>query len=416
MEIYIKSRGKKIDYRWHEISAEGEESIFNFPNNIIDKFKNLINPKGFSLLLAFFNNELLLLITGLEPKKNYRVDSSGTSQRIIRNSLVLISSFFDESIFRSIIISALRGELAQKLEDIIEFDRDIGFQVTAKYDNLVEQLMPEVEIDNFAPSLEGQSSIRLLSDDSKEQLANELQRYSLPKKEGILVIVTKYVSESDLREERVLRGLTPYMTPHLTSRNRPSSKPEFVNNLIKQVISKLNTKIFLILVFVSLVLLGVSKIKMISTRTNPPVSQNPSEPVSIVFNVPNYSEKFPFTRYVGEKNLIQGNYYSSLIDKKKNDNSNFSANLITKNTQLNLSEKEILNIKKLIEVKIDEEYDISDNFSLDPKTQTWSIYREDGFNKGGERKIEIKNEDNSKYKLRFNPSTIKVNLVEETKE
>ena len=311
MKIYINSRGKRQDYHWHKILAKKEEPVFDFQNNTIERFSNLINEEKFSILLTFINDELILFITALEPE-NYRVDSSGTSRRIIRNSLLLISSFSDEHIFRLITISALRGELRQKLEDIIEFDEDAGFKVTANRDNLLNQLMPEVTIGSSATNPEKQSIIKLLSNETKEQLANELQRYSLPKKLGILVVITKRASESDLRNKEVWRGLTPYMTPLLAPVKKNRSQLQSINNLIELVKRNFNIKFFLVIAIISMLFFG--GLKFIPGIFNSAFEEKVETTISISRALI-IKPKQPLTLQVNEPFTIEGSFVRS--QKKK---------------------------------------------------------------------------------------------------
>lgn len=371
MKIYINSRGRKQDYHWHEISARKELPLFSFQNDTIDRFDYLISKEELSILLVFVNNELLLLITALQPE-DYRVDSSGTSQRIIRNSIVLVSDFTDEYIFRSIAISALRGELAQKLEDIIEFDDELGFRVTANSNNLLNQLVPEVKVNNLASNLECESLVKLLSNENREQLTYELQSYRLPKREGILVIVTERGRESDLRDEKVWRGLTPRMITGLATKKKPTQAPS-INDLIRQIPIFRNVNFWLFLVITCLLLIGLK------------FTSNPSTTVSgelpSITQVISIYPKDPLIIKANEPFKIEGHFSS----EKKKDNNLFS-NLIQK---INKPNSKFENISADIDDSNEIKGELGTIKFIGKKKQKWSIDMKKGLSSTGDRSINI---------------------------
>ncbi len=203
MEIYINSRGKKQnqDYHWRHISRQGERPASE--PDIIREYSKCIDREDFSLVLASSKQKLFLLITGLEPE-NSRID---IKRRIISNSLALIANWSDEERFRLIAASALQGELAQKLEDTIEFDSEEGFQVKFTYKELLEKITPTFKAGGSPPK-KAENTIQFLSDENKIKLSEELENYRFPRKEGLLVIVARSTPESVLRKKEVWRGLT----------------------------------------------------------------------------------------------------------------------------------------------------------------------------------------------------------------
>lgn len=214
MKIYINSRGYKQaeDYHWHEIDQQEEKPVDQPP--LVEHFSYLINRENFSLLLALSGNQLLLLISALEPPTS-RTDIKG---RIIRNSLALVGAPSDEKKLRSIAVSALRDELAQKLEDLIEFGGSQGFKVKEVDPNkLLEQLTTIVVHNDSLNKIE--NTIQELSHENakKEELAKELQQYCLPQQNsnGVLVVVTEGTSKTDLENVKVWRGLTSNFSSHL---------------------------------------------------------------------------------------------------------------------------------------------------------------------------------------------------------
>ena len=322
MEVYINSRGKNRhqDYHWHKISPEGEKRVLE--QSVIKRFSplmNMINSEIFSLALAYSEKQLLLFITALEPE-NGRFQGN----RIIRNSLALVGDLSDEISFRLIAASALQGELAQKLENAIEFDSETGFKINLNYSNFLNQLIPKIRAYNVPPELH--NSIEFLSKENRIKLSEELKNCSLPQKDGLLVVLTQNISKSILRDRNVWRGLTLDMTEDkLALRQRKISfePSENIGNLIGQII-KLGIKNIFLIIFVLLVITTLVFFQEKLNITNlPKIIENISQPEIVQRNQNNNievninetkSRLGPFNVEVNKPIIIIGYI---LTDKKK---------------------------------------------------------------------------------------------------
>jgi hypothetical protein len=211
MKIYINSRGYRQtnDYDWQEISSKGGIRVSK--SSILSSFSHLINLENlilseFSVLLIASENELLLVVTDLEPPK-YRID---IKDRIISNSLALVGNFSDKDKLRSIAVSALENKLklSQQLEDLIEDDDSEGFRIKVSPNDLLNQLTTGCIVNSYTPN-PGQR-IQPLSPENKLQLAKELQDCILPQveRDRVLVVVKESASNLIIQKENVWRGLT----------------------------------------------------------------------------------------------------------------------------------------------------------------------------------------------------------------
>ena len=249
MKIYINSRGygQAEDYHWHEIGDQAERRVSQ--PSFIDKFSHLLNRENFSVLLAFSQNQLLLLITALRPERS-RNDITGS---IIRNSLALVGDYSDEENLRSIAVSALRNELNQKLENMLEFGGNEGFRVKVNPNDLLNQLITEDTVSKPIPNSEGR--IQFLSQKNQQELAQELQNYRLPRKDGALVVVTESILKSTLETEKVWRGLTSNFHNNLEPGNPlpPNLIPKMddLKDFLGQLLRSKNTKIFVLILIMT---------------------------------------------------------------------------------------------------------------------------------------------------------------------
>lgn len=191
MDIYVQSCGEpqELGYCWLRQIPELLSST---------KIMDLIEQNAYSIVLARHADQLCLLVAGL---KSQRKDFRG---RVIRNSVFWISSGRrEDEQLRAIAISALHDELTEPVDKLIWFDANKGFDFDQ--DGLA-QLNTGIQPANQEP--EPKCKIAKLSDELREDLALELERYSLPAGNGPLVVVTGNRSEDVLKEARIWRGLS----------------------------------------------------------------------------------------------------------------------------------------------------------------------------------------------------------------
>ena len=212
MAIYVQSRGKNQDedYRWLKIK-ENEHSL-KTPDFLLQPLGNLpvkpvdlIESQKFSIVLVKSNRYFCLLITGLKAKES-RNDFQG---RRVRNSLFWICDTTEiqnaEAKVRSLLIRALHGELEQEIDSAIVNGGKHGFEVKRNY---LERLLNSPLLTNNINQTELAAQIGSNSKSSRQQLASDLQTCSLPKRNGVLVLITSIKSLSALQEIGVWRGLS----------------------------------------------------------------------------------------------------------------------------------------------------------------------------------------------------------------
>lgn len=315
MKIYINSRGYRQaeDYNWHEIDNQGERGISK--PAIIEQFSDLISSEDFSVLLAFSAQQLLLVITALQPP-TFRVDFTKT--RIIRNSIALVGDYSDERTFRSIAVSALRGELHQILEDMIEFGGSEGFRVKVNNPNeLLNQLTSGITVGNSIPDQE--RIIQRLSPENQYKLAEELRNNRLPQEQVALVVVSPLVSNTDLENADVWRGLTPNFSSGRVIK-KPQNPPK-IEDLIDLLPQLMKIKNLAILIFVFVLMFILSQIgwppkNPFSKNTQPPIEQTSQAKSEIIANITS-PETQNITLQVNKSLTIEGNFAIPLSSKKK---------------------------------------------------------------------------------------------------
>lgn len=213
MAIYIQSRGKNQDedYRWLKIKenehfSKTPDFLLQSLDNLSVKPVDLIESQKFSIILVKSPRYFCLLITGLKAKEN-RTDFQG---RRIRNSLFWICDTTKiqnaEAKVRSLLIRALNGDLEQEIDSAIVSGGKYGFEVEQ---SCLEQLLlnsPLLPKNNQSENVccKIGSNSQLL----RQELASELQTYSLPDRNGLSILVTSIKSASALKEANVWRGLS----------------------------------------------------------------------------------------------------------------------------------------------------------------------------------------------------------------
>ncbi|MBC6478424.1 MAG: hypothetical protein GDA56_12240 [Hormoscilla sp. GM7CHS1pb] len=196
MKIYVRSRGEFQDYCWLSIT-EGAQQREEHP--IIGQVRDLIQSEAPSVVLARFNGQLLLLVTGEESS---RTDSR---TRQIRNSVAWVGQESDESVLRAIAVRALKGSLREEIDRAVRFGGSEGFQVSYKD---IKRLAETGHAGNAIPDTT--PKIALISPTMKNLLADELAEYRLPPhpEEGSLVVATGIKNRETLEAAGVWRSLS----------------------------------------------------------------------------------------------------------------------------------------------------------------------------------------------------------------
>ncbi len=202
MTIYILSRGQKEDqdYSWFKIN---KESLIRETPPIFKRVpvETVIDHQKPSIILARKGSNLLLLVTGLKAREE-RADFMGRS---VRNSIAWIdyNSEEAEKKMRSIAIRALNNELESEIEQAISIGGEYGFQVDRE---AIEQLASPENLE----SQPAKTVCKLGKNYQKlrQELAEELQKYSIPSRDGFLIIITTLKAKSALSLSGVWRGLS----------------------------------------------------------------------------------------------------------------------------------------------------------------------------------------------------------------
>ncbi|MEB3828553.1 hypothetical protein [Phormidium sp. CCY1219] len=209
MEIYVRSRGfsQENGYCW----VPQTPSILT-----TNRVTELIQSEAHSLVLARYGRQLLLLVTGLEAKG--RLDFR---DRKIRNSIAWVGEDSPETStqLRAIAVRALRSFLeADKADNLdADIDRAIvfggadGFQVSWEELSRLSDNLPRMQSSgNLEREREELATDKVGNncDFLKEDLAEILECYALPKREGVLVVVTGIKSEEAIVQAGVWRGLS----------------------------------------------------------------------------------------------------------------------------------------------------------------------------------------------------------------
>ena len=206
MSIYVQSRGKsqEHDYRWLEVRKESQSPVI--PPLLKDlKVEELIESQKPSLILARSGRYLLLLVTALESREE-RTDFMG---RRVRNSVAWVAEDKPETeqFFRATAAQALRGGLAERIDQAISIGGEYGFEVNLEQlQTLVDHSEIDIKPANSCSFKFGKNVSHLRS-----ELASELSKFSLPQGLGtyqILVVVTTLKSQEALEKLRVWRGLS----------------------------------------------------------------------------------------------------------------------------------------------------------------------------------------------------------------
>lgn len=202
MTIYILSRGQKEDqdYSWFKIKTES--LIRETPPIFTEvRVETVIDHQKPSIILARKGSNLLLLVTGLKAREE-RADFMGRS---VRNSIAWVdyNSEEAEKKLRSLAIRAFKNELESEIDQAISIGGEYGFQVNK---NAIEQLASPENLESQPAETVcklGKNCPKL-----RQDLAEELQKYSIPSRDGFLIIITTLKAKSALSLSGVWRGLS----------------------------------------------------------------------------------------------------------------------------------------------------------------------------------------------------------------
>lgn len=250
--LYVESCGfsQEYDYRWLQFREQTEERTDkeNLPAILLDAL-NLVDSETFSVVLARQDRELLLLVTGLEPKK--RLDFV---DRQIRIAVAWVGEDEADSelALRNLAARALEPEglesLTTAISQAVTLGGEEGFQTdVAALFGLAErhkgtELVAENQSEEIAEPVAKPVSEQVpntiakrakTSPERKQELAAELRQYPLPVQTGVLVVVTGIKKEDTLREAGVWRGLSTLVkTEEWTEDISPAKKSGILLELV----------------------------------------------------------------------------------------------------------------------------------------------------------------------------------------
>lgn len=241
MKIYVQSRGyyqPEQDYRWLEVSQDGKINTRIPP--LSSTATNLIAQDSPSLVLERLpTNQLLLMITGIEPYKIQESFDSITSQmqpkkiprqdsepRQITVDVVWLAEDNEKTDFgfRQMAAFTLKEEnqesLAEKIDRAVLFLKDIDTQLSDDIQNnqygfypRFEELYQLVFPESFytIPTGEAPELIKKIGKNvpqMKNELSEEIGRCYLPSDYDILVIVTGSKKRKTLEDAGGWRSLS----------------------------------------------------------------------------------------------------------------------------------------------------------------------------------------------------------------
>ena len=144
---------------------------------ILKRFESSIKTETFGLVLGRYRNQLLLLITGLEAKKN-----NGDLQPVVHNDIAIVLQSSDEAdkVLRGIAARALRdkGAFEDLVAEKVVSNREPGVGFTVNK-SLYSQLK-DLSTASWEPD----------TPEHREDVAKKLDSSQLPKENGPLVVIT----------------------------------------------------------------------------------------------------------------------------------------------------------------------------------------------------------------------------------
>ncbi|RQH08835.1 putative Ig domain-containing protein [Okeania hirsuta] len=209
--IYVQSRGISQDYQWNETNFDNntqKQKTVDYPP-LVKNFKDLLDSRTPSLLLARCENKLLLLVADIPSQRRDYMS------RIIRNSVAWIGEEQDEQILRALAVRGLQSLLGEdysfqeEINNAVKSDREKGFTIEInglEVNNLAQEI--QVKSESSLPSEIAKRKIAKIGDKRINELINELKEHKLPQHNGALVVVTGNKAQSALEEASVWRGVS----------------------------------------------------------------------------------------------------------------------------------------------------------------------------------------------------------------
>ncbi len=257
MKIYVESRGDSpdFDYCW-------KPEVPSYMSNI----SGLIESESPSVVIARFDRQLMLLVTGLESqdKKDFR-------DRPIRHSIAWVCNDnpYAESQIRAIAVEALQGLLSSKVDKYINFDSESGFKASLPQD--ISELVSMAEIEQRGlPQLEVSCKIGKNSQDLRDDLAYKLEKYSLPKRHELLVVVTGNKSQKSLENAGIWRSLSNLV------------KSENWRDLSRSEAENSNSNFGVAIAIIAVIAIAACILIMILHSPSPEVAPTPTPTLSLV--------------------------------------------------------------------------------------------------------------------------------------
>jgi hypothetical protein len=198
MKIYIQSRGNSpdFDYCWQS----------EVPS-LLTRISSYIQSESPSVVLARFENQFILLVTGLASS-----DKKDFVGRVVRHSVAWVCEESDdnEKQLRAIAVQALQGVLSSKIDRLIQFGSKNGFKFeNSEFEKLNQSILDEETVGNMPlEASETRPKMAKNSQGLRDSLAGDLQRSCLPKNYEIMVVVTGIKSEDSLIQTRIWRSLS----------------------------------------------------------------------------------------------------------------------------------------------------------------------------------------------------------------
>jgi len=196
MKAFVRSSGvsQECGYCW--VPKEPEQW---------SQISNLIESSSPSVVLTRSNNQLSLFVTGISSS-----DRRDFRDRTIRHCLAWVCSDNTncEKRIRTIAIQALRGSLGRQVDQYITLvDNKAGFQV----DFLGIENLAQIDVSlgsSDLPDAEYSPKIAKNFQELKDDIANKLQHYNLPKSYEFVIIVTGIKAEKILEKVGAWRSLS----------------------------------------------------------------------------------------------------------------------------------------------------------------------------------------------------------------
>lgn len=205
INIYVRSCGTlpDQDYAWTSLLEDYQQKID--PPSIVTEINQVIDKESFSVVLIRKENYFYLLIANLEDqnKKDY-------VNRTVKNTILIVADQYCQNIIANLTSLALiQSNLIINIINIsiINSDNQLGFMVQSKE---LEQLfllkfdqLNKAQTENFLKKKKCQNT-----QNSQQELFQELKNFGLPNLEGFLIILTKSQEENTLINAEVWRGLS----------------------------------------------------------------------------------------------------------------------------------------------------------------------------------------------------------------